>query len=215
MISGGKDSIAALMHLMRDPSWRVERLITTSNETNRRIALHGTPIELLRRQAAAVGLPLTEIPLPENCDNDTYLARVAQVLEPMRAAGLQHVAFGDLYLADVREFRENQMGALDMSAVFPLWGADTTALAHRLIDEGLEARLCCVDLEVLPADLLGRTWDRDLLAGLPDGVDRCGENGEFHTFVVAAPIMDARIGVSAHGTHVSHGRFCMLDLRPA
>jgi len=215
MFSGGKDSLAALMRLIDDPAWRVERLITTFNESNRRTALHGTPLTLLRRQAEALDLPLTEIGLPENCDNETYLARVAAVLEPLKAGGTVHVAFGDLFLADIREFREAQMRSLEMTPVFPLWLSDTTELAHEMIERGLRARVCCVDLQVLSQDLLGRFWDRELLAELPEGVDPCGENGEFHTLVVDAPVMRQPLEVVAGGTHVSHDRFCMLDLQPA
>ena len=213
MFSGGKDSLAALMRLNDDPAWRVERLITTFNETNGRTALHGTPLALLRRQADALDLPLTEIGLPENCDNETYLTRVAQALTPLRDSGVQHVAFGDLFLADIREFREAQMAELGMTPLFPLWEADTSELAHELIDAGLRARVCCVDLQVLSADLLGRYWDLELIAELPDGVDPCGENGEFHTLVVDAPMMKESLDVAGGDTRVSHRRFCMLDFQ--
>jgi len=213
MFSGGKDSLAALMRLNEDPAWRVERLITTFNESIGRIALHGTPLALLRRQADALDLPLTEIGLPEDCDNPTYLVRVERALEPLRDSGLQHVAFGDLFLADIREFRETQMAGLGMTPLFPLWRSDTRELAHELIDAGLRARICCVDLASLPVEVLGRTWDRELLAELPAGVDPCGENGEFHTLVVDAPVMRHSLDVAPGDTHVSHQRFCMLDLQ--
>ena len=213
MFSGGKDSLAALMRLNDDPAWRVERLITTFSENSERIALHGTPLALLRRQADALDLPLTEIGLPEDCDNQSYLARVARALEPLRAGGIHHVAFGDLFLADIREFREAQMAEVGMTPLFPLWHTDTTELACELIDAGVKARVCCVDLEVLSADLLGRIWDRELLAELPAGVDPCGENGEFHTLVIDAPVMQHSLDVVPGHTHVSHQRFCMLDLQ--
>lgn len=215
MFSGGKDSLAALMRLHDAPGWSVERLVTTVNETSQRTALHGTPLALLRRQAAALDLSLTEIGLPEDCDNATYLARVAHALEPLRTGGLEHVAFGDLYLSDIRKFREAQMRALAMTPLFPLWQADTTELADEMIGAGVKARLCCVDLQVLSADLLGRLWDHALLAQLPEGVDPCGENGEFHTLVVDAPVMQHSLEVVAGDTHVSHDRFCMLDFQPA
>lgn len=215
MFSGGKDSLAALIRLHEAPGWSVERLVTTFNQTDRRIALHGTPLELLRRQADALGLPLTAIGLPDACDNRTYCARVAEALEPLRASGLAHVAFGDIQLADIREFREAQMTELGMTPLFPLWQADTAELAREMIAGGLQARICCVDLQVLSADLLGRLWDLELLAQLPEGVDPCGENGEFHTLVVDAPVMQHSLEVVAGDTHVSHDRFCMLDFRPA
>ena len=213
MFSGGKDSLAALMRLNADPAWRVERLITTFNETSERIALHGTSLALQRHQADMLDLPLTEIGLPEDCNNETYLSRVGQALKPLRENGVQYVAFGDLFLADIREFRKAQMAELGMTPLFPLWHTDTTELAHAMIDQGLRARICCVDLEVLSSDLLGRFWDRELLAELPDGVDPCGENGEFHTLVVDAPAMRHSLDVAAGDTHVSHQRFCMLDFQ--
>ncbi|MEX2500110.1 MAG: hypothetical protein WD397_14670 [Wenzhouxiangellaceae bacterium] len=215
MFSGGKDSLAALIRLHDNPDWRVERLITTFNESNQRTALHGTPLALLRSQADALELPLTEIGLPEDCDNQTYLARVAEALKPLRARGVEHVAFGDLFLADIRRFREDQMRSLDMTPVFPLWHTDTSELAHEMIAAGLRARVCCVDLQVLSADLLGRFWSRELLAELPDNVDPCGENGEFHTLVVDAPVMKRPLDVVTGDTHLSHDRFCMLDFQPA
>jgi len=215
MFSGGKDSLAAVMRLQDDPAWRVERLITTFNEASQRTALHGTPLALLRDQADALDLPLTEIGLPEDCDNDSYLSRVAHGLKPLRASGVAHVAFGDLFLADIREFRETQMAELGMTPLFPLWHSDTTELAHELIDAGLRARICCVDLASLPVELLGRTWDRELLAELPAGVDPCGENGEFHTLVVDAPVMRYSLAVVAGHTRLSNDRFCMLDFQPA
>lgn len=210
MFSGGKDSLAALLKLQRDPAWHVERLITTFTEASARVALHGTPISVLRRQAELLGLPLTEIALPEDCDNDTYLARVADALAPLTSNGLEHIAFGDLYLADIRVFRERQMESLGMTPLFPLWHSETNELAQEMIDYGLQALICCVDRQKLSTDLLGRAWDRDFLAALPAGIDPCGENGEFHTLVIDAPNMLGQLSVAPGEILVSHDRYCML-----
>lgn len=215
MFSGGKDSLAALLRLQRDSDHPPRRLVTTFNESNSRVALHGTPMALIRAQADSLGLPLTEIPLPEGCDNRTYLRRVGDALAPLIEDGLTHMAFGDLFLADIRAFREEQMRDLGLDCLFPLWHEDTGELAAELIGSGVEAIVCCVDLEALPERLLGRTWDRSFVDELPAGCDPCGENGEFHTLVVDAPNMGNRIKTVAGGRHVSHDRFCMLDLQPA
>lgn len=215
MFSGGKDSVAALLRLRRAGDLPPRRLVTTCNETSSRVALHGTPMALVRAQAESFGLPLTEIPLPENCDNETYLDRVGNALAPLIDDDLTHVAFGDLFLDDIRAFREKQMGDLGLDCVFPLWHEDTGALARELIGSGVEAIVCCVDLEALPESVLGRTWDQAFVDELPVGCDPCGENGEFHTLVVDAPGMHTRIETVAGRRQISHGRFCMLDLQPA
>ncbi|MGK7294617.1 MAG: hypothetical protein ACNS61_02165 [Candidatus Wenzhouxiangella sp. M2_3B_020] len=215
MFSGGKDSLAALLRLQSDDAHPPRRLLTTCNESNARVALHGTPMALIRAQAGSLDLPLTEIPLPDGCDNETYLDRVGSALGPLINDGLTRVAFGDLFLDDIRSFREKQMHDLGLECVFPLWHEDTGKLARELIGSGIEATVCCVDLEALPESLLGRTWDESFVDELPSGCDPCGENGEFHTLVVDAPNMRSRIETVAAGRHVSHGRFCMLDLQPA
>lgn len=222
MFSGGKDSVAALMALSNRQAARsgegrafnVSALMCTFNERNDRVALHGTPIELVRSQAHSLDLPLVEVPLPTDCDNATYCARVGRAFQPMMARGVRHAACGDLYLEDIRRFRESQFAELGLVPMFPLWGRDTRALAFELIDQGLEAVICCVDEQVLDRSLLGRTWNRELVDELPDAVDPCGENGEFHTFVTGAPSMRDSIQVRGGALHVSHGRFCMLDLQP-
>ncbi|MDT8448755.1 MAG: diphthine--ammonia ligase [Wenzhouxiangellaceae bacterium] len=215
MFSGGKDCVAALAALNEASRIEPVRLVTTYNEDVERIALHGTPLDLLRGQADAIGLPLTRIGLPANCDNETYITRVAHGLAPLREAGISAIAFGDIHLADIREFRERQFQESGFRIEFPLWGRNTAELARTSIERGVEAVVCCVDLEVLPEAMLGRSWNREFIDELPETVDPCGENGEFHTFVVSAPEMRRRIDVRTGTRHVSHGRFCMLDLHPA
>lgn len=213
MFSGGKDSVAAFLRL-RDtgpPRW----LVTTCNEDSGRVALHGTSIDLLRRQAERLGVPLVAVPLPGDCDNATYLRRVAEGLSPLKRKGLARIAFGDLFLEDIRAFREDQCSDLGLDPVFPIWGEDTASMAERLPREGLDARVCCVDGAKIDAAALGRRWTPDWLADYAPDADPCGENGEFHTFVVDAPVFQAPIAVRPGRTVLSGGRFRMLDLRPA
>lgn len=210
--SGGKDSLSALRALRQDPAWRVEALLTTFNEDAGRVAMHGTRRELMRAQAEALGLPQIEVGLPEQCSNEIYETRLAEALRPLP---LQHAAFGDLFLTDIRDYRIRQMKELELEAVFPIWGRDTRALAASLIDEGWDIILNCVDAEQLDPAFLGRRLDKDLLRDLPEGVDPCGENGEFHTFVSYSPDFSRPVPVTA-GEHVIRGdRFHFLDLLPS
>ncbi|GAB4170844.1 MAG: ATPase [Wenzhouxiangellaceae bacterium] len=213
--SGGKDSVAALHRLSRDPDVALVALVTTFNRANHRIALHGTPLTLIESQARAFGLPLLAIALEEHCDNAAYLGAFADGIRPLLAEGLDALAFGDLHLQDIRQFRESQCDALGIQALFPLWGRDPAALAVELIDWGLDALLCGVDLACLPESWLGRRYDSGLLAELPPGVDPCGERGEFHTFVRYAPGMRFPVPVRTGTVHISHRRYGMLDLQPA
>lgn len=215
MFSGGKDSVAALLRLRRDPDTAPARLITTCSDHDQRIALHGTPLELVRAQAEAFGLPLTSITLPEGCDNETYIRAVEHALDPLVRDGLCAVAFGDLFLSDIRAFRESQMARLSLACRFPLWQLDTRDLARELIESGVEALVCGVDLEALPESMLGRSFDARFLEDLPADCDPCGENGEFHTLVIDAPGMRDKLRVSVGGRSLSRGRFCTLDLDAA
>lgn len=216
MSSGGKDSIAALLALQQSEKWRPVGLITTYNERNRRVALHGTPIELLQLQADRFNLPLHAIGLPPDCDNASYAVRIAEGLKLLPSNDDRWIAFGDLFLEDIRVYREQQYESIGWQPIFPLWRQDTLAFSLNLIRQGVRAMVCCVDLEVLDESFLGREWNEDWLAELPDGVDPAGENGEFHTFVFDAPGMRSPVSIEAGSRReVSHGRFCMLDLRPA
>lgn len=209
--SGGKDSLSALRVLKHDPAWRVKSLLTTFNEDAGRVAMHGTRRDLMRTQADALGLPLIEVGLPEACGNEVYEARMREALQPLP---VRHVAFGDLFLADIRDYRIQQMKALGLEAVFPIWGRDTRALAEALIDEGWEIILNCVDAEQLDPEFLGRRFDKRLLRDLPEGADPCGENGEFHTFVSDSPDFTRPVPVTAGERVIRDGRFHFLDLLP-
>jgi len=185
--SGGKDSALALDALRADATVRVVGLITTVTAGYERISMHGVRRTLLAAQAAAVGLPLIEARIPVRASNDAYEAAFAEALVPVRARGVVRVAFGDLFLADVRAYRERQLAALGMQPMFPLWLRDTGALAREFIARGFEAVLVCVDPAKIDPSFAGHLFDAALLRDLPSGADPCGENGEFHTFVFNGP----------------------------
>jgi uncharacterized protein (TIGR00290 family) len=212
--SGGKDSALALWTLRREQQAEPIALLTTVTDTYERISMHGVRRELLRAQARATGLPVLEVEIPPACPNDVYEQRMAHALASREIAGADTVAFGDLFLEDIRAYREQRLAQVDKRAVFPVWGRDTTALARTFIDAGFEAILVCVDPRRLDQSFAGRRFDDRLLADLPDGVDPCGENGEFHTFVHAGPIFDQPISVEIGETSIRDG-FAFCDVLPA
>lgn len=203
----------ALEATLEDPSLAVEVLVTTVTAEYDRISMHGVRRELLERQADALGLPLVIATVPARCTNAVYEAAVAAALGPIRAAGVTVAVCGDLFLADIREYRERQLAEQGLEAVFPLWGQDTRELAHRFIDLGHVATLCCVDPGQIDPSFAGRRFDRDLLRDLPHSADPCGENGEFHTFVSAGPLFGAVLDVSV-GAAVQRDGFCFRELSP-
>ncbi len=194
--SSGKDSAWTLHRLRQDPMLEVVGLLTTLSESDVAVTMHGVPQALLRAQAAATGLPLSEVFVPFPCPNRLYEERMGRALAALKQAGATHVAFGDLALEDVRRWREERLAGSGLTPLFPLWGEDTGALAQSMIAGGLEAVLTCVDSRCLPADFAGRRFDAALLAALPAGVDPCGENGEFHSFVTAGPMLAHRVAVT-------------------
>jgi uncharacterized protein (TIGR00290 family) len=212
--SGGKDCTQALARLQADPAIEVAALVATLGETAERVSMHGIRETQLEEQAAALDLPLVKIWLPEKANNETYRERFAEALQPLRASGLEGVAFGDIALVDVRDFRVAQMQALELQARFPLWRESTAALAETFMASGYRAILTCVDAEQLDPTFLGREFDAQLLADLPEGIDPCGENGEFHSFVYAGPPFSRRLEFARGREHVSFGRFHFLDLEP-
>jgi uncharacterized protein (TIGR00290 family) len=211
--SGGKDSALALWTLRRK-RLEPEVLITTVTEGYERISMHGVRRELLARQAELLGFPLVEVVIPPGCVNDFYEARMAEAFAAAPLASVEAVAFGDLFLEDVRAYREGRLAAAGRRGLFPLWGRDTTALATEFLDAGFEATLVCVDPRVLDPAFAGRRYDRPLLAELPRAVDPCGENGEFHTFVSAGPIFAEPIACET-GAIVERDGFVFCDLIPA
>lgn len=186
--SGGKDSAWCLHELRRDGRGEVAGLLVTVNERFGRTTLHAVRQGLMEAQAEALELPLWKVPLPYPCSNEQYEAAMREAVRRARAEGFSAVAFGDLFLEDVRRYREDRLAGTGLEALFPLWGRSTAELAREMIDGGLRARLTCVDPRYLPPSFAGREFDASLLADLPAGVDPCGERGEFHTFVYAGPM---------------------------
>lgn len=213
--SSGKDSAWALHVLRRDPGIEVVGLLTTLNEAVDRVAMHGVRRELVVRQAAATGLPLITVPLPSPCSNADYERLMSAATADARSAGVTHVAFGDLFLEDIRAYRIRQLSGSGVTPLFPIWttAARTHALAREMIASGVRAVIACVDTDQLDAAFLGREFDEQLLRDLPASVDPCGERGEFHTFCHAGPAFRHPLGVSA-GTTVIRDRFHFIDLVP-
>ncbi len=212
--SGGKDSAWALAELRHQPGVEIAGLLTTFNQAFDRVAMHAVRSELMRAQAASAGLPLWAVPLPWPCDNAQYEERMQAVCDRARAEGITAVAFGDLFLEDVRAYRERQMARAGLDPWFPLWGRPTPALAREMIAAGLRATLTCIDTRHLPESLAGREFDARLLAELPAAADPCGERGEFHSFVHAGPMLAQPIAVR-HGEQRRDDPFLFTDLLPA
>lgn len=209
--SSGKDSAWALQRLRARGEVEVVGLVTTVNAAAGRVAMHAVRETLLRAQAAAAGLPLVTVPIPSPCSNEAYERAFGAALAEARAGGVTAVAFGDLFLEDIRAYRERQVAAAGLAPLFPLWGEDTAALARAMLAAGLAARLTCIDPRVLPRTLAGRAFDAALLAELPEGVDPCGERGEFHTFCHAGPMFAREIPVAV-GEVVERDGFVFADL---
>jgi uncharacterized protein (TIGR00290 family) len=210
--SGGKDSSLALW-VMREEGVEPTALFTTFTEDYDRVSMHAVRRDLLRAQAEAVGVPLVEVGIPAACVNEVYEERMAAALDSPPLDQVEEFAFADLFLADIRAYREERLAAIGRRATFPLWDRDTTALAAQFVEVGFEATLVCVDPKQLDGSFAGRAFDADLLRDLPEGVDPCGENGEFHTFVSAGPIFSAPVPVE-YGETVERDGFVFHDLLP-
>jgi uncharacterized protein (TIGR00290 family) len=211
--SSGKDSAFALVEARRSGLADIVGILTTLNEAYDRVAMHGVRNALLDRQIAALGLPCLKVPLPNPCPMEVYEARMAEASATMRAQGVEHVVFGDLFLEDVRAWRETQLARAGMTGVFPLWGRETRALAEAMIADGLVAHVACLDPKRLDRSFAGRRFDRAFLADLPPRIDPCGENGEFHTVVSAGPMFREPIPV-AIGEVVERDGFVFADVIP-
>jgi uncharacterized protein (TIGR00290 family) len=212
--SSGKDSAWAL-HLARlAGGYDIVGALTTVTDTFGRVSIHGVREELLKAQLEAAGLPATIVRIPYPCSNEIYEARMAAAMQDAIAAGVAHVIFGDLFLRDIRAYREEKLKPVGVTPVFPVWEMPTDAMAHDMIAGGVEAYLATVDLKKLPASFAGRRFDQELLADLPAGVDPCGENGEFHTFVAAGPMMQGRVAVRV-GETIERDGYAYADLIPS
>jgi uncharacterized protein (TIGR00290 family) len=212
--SSGKDSAWSLHVLRQRKDVEVVGLLTTVNSAYNRVAMHAISRELLEAQAEAADLPVTVVSIPSPCPNEIYEAAMGRAIAAATARGVQGVAFGDLFLQDVRSYRERQMRDTGLALHFPLWGRPTAELAEEMMMGGLRARLACIDPRVMPRSLAGREFDRSLLADLPAGVDACGENGEFHTFAWDGPMFRSPIRVRG-GDVVERDGFVFADLVPA
>lgn len=211
--SSGKDSAWAL-HTLRCQGVEVAGLLTTLNQEFNRVAMHGVRQALLEAQAREAGLPLWQIPLPWPCSNEQYEALMTAAMKRAKSEGIDTVAFGDLFLEDIRAYREQKMAQVGMKCQFPLWGSDTRELAREMIAGGLRAKLVCVDTKQLDARFAGREFDTALLDELPPSVDPCGERGEFHTFTYAGPMFRGSIALKAGETVLREG-FAFADVLPA
>jgi uncharacterized protein (TIGR00290 family) len=211
--SSGKDSAWSLHTVRQEGLFDVVALFTTVNRTHNRVAMHAVRESLLEIQAAAAGLPLVKVPIPSPCPNEIYEQAMSDAMTRARAEGVQHIVFGDLFLEDIRAYREKQLAGCGMTPVFPLWARDTRQLAADMLAGGLSAFLTCVDPRRLDRRFAGSRFDKDLLAVLPRGVDPCGENGEFHTFANAGPMFRTEIPVTV-GEIVERDGFVFADLLP-
>jgi uncharacterized protein (TIGR00290 family) len=211
--SSGKDSAFALYEAERLGLARIAGVLTTINEVYDRVAMHGVRSALLDRQIAALGLPCTKVLLPSPCPNDVYETRMAHACAQIKSQGIELIVFGDLFLADIRAYREEQLAAAGMHGVFPLWLRDTAVLAQTMIASGLVAHIVCLDPRRLDRRFAGRRFDDALLRELPETVDPCGENGEFHTVVTAGPMFSAPIAI-AIGETVERDGFVFTDVVP-
>lgn len=211
--SGGKDSAMALDSLRKDAPHHVAALLTTVTEGYERVSMHGVRRELLAAQAAALGLPLDEVRIPPQCVNPVYEARMEAALQRHLANGIRRVAFGDIFLEDLRAYRERNLARVDMEALFPIWKRDTRELFREFVAAGFRAVVVCIDKNALDASFAGRFLDEAFLRDLPPGVDPCGENGEFHTFVFDGPIFREPVRFTV-GPTVERDGFVFTDLIP-
>ena len=212
--SSGKDSAWALHETRVTGDFEIVGALTTMTDTFRRVSMHGVREELLRAQLDAAGLHPVIIHIPYPCPNEIYERKMAEAVAAAQASGVTHMIFGDLFLEDVRTYRERQLSGTGIVPVFPLWGRPTRALADDMIDAGTEAYVCTVDLKKLPASFAGRRFDRALLEALPAGIDPCGESGEFHSFVSGGPMLSRKVAVKT-GQTVERDGFAYTDLLPA
>jgi len=212
--SSGKDSALALHEVQRSGDFEVVGILTTVTSSFGRVSMHGVRESLLDRQTEALGLRGWKVPIPSPCPNDVYEREMARVLGEIQQLGVSAVVFGDLFLEDIRQYREARLAEVGMRGIFPLWGRKTDQLAREMIAVGIRATLTCIDPRKLDRTFAGRTFDAALLDALPEGVDPCGENGEFHTFASASPAFNGPISIEV-GEVVDRDGFVFADIVPA
>jgi len=211
--SGGKDSALALHEIRKNNGYEIVSLLTTFTKDYDRVSLHGTRRILLERQAESIGLPLHKIFIPKKASSEEYEQKMKKSLVKFQESGVSEVIFGDIFLEDLRKFREEKLSQVGMRAAFPIWKKDTRKLAHQFVELGFKAIVTCVDTKILAKKFAGRTIDEQLLAELPPAVDSCGENGEFHSFVYNAPEFREPLRVRV-GEIVERDGFVFADLVP-
>jgi uncharacterized protein (TIGR00290 family) len=212
--SGGKDSTLALYEIQQDKKYEVVSLLTTITDGYERVSLHGLRRTLVEQQAKSLGLPIQEVFIPKLCSNEEYESKMRQILTKFKQAGISQVVFGDIFLEDVRKYREDNLSKLEMKGLFPIWGRDTAELTRSFTALGFQAIVICIDTRVLDQSFLGRIIDENFTAQLPPNIDPGGENGEFHSFVFDGPIFKDRIGYKL-GEQVLRDSFYFCDLLPA
>jgi uncharacterized protein (TIGR00290 family) len=213
--SGGKDSAMAAYQLLASQKYEIAALLTTVTEDFDRISMHGVRRDLLERQADSLAIPLHTMLIPKVCSNEIYEARMREALDHFRAAGITKIAFGDLFLADVKQYRDERLAQARMTGLYPLWMRDTDELVRTFLGLGFKAILACVDTRAIDASFAGREIDSDLLRDLPDSADPCGEYGEYHSFVYAGPIFKRAIACRAGERVLRDERFAYCDIVPA
>jgi uncharacterized protein (TIGR00290 family) len=212
--SGGKDSVSALYEITKTAEYEIMALLTTLNRDYDRTSMHGVRRILLEQQAQSLGFALEKVLISENCSNEEYECKMQEVLEKYQATGVCSVVFGDIFLEDLRRYRQENLSKVGMKAIFPIWKFDTTELANTFIDSGFKAIVTCIDSSVLDKRFVGRTFDEQFLSELPSGVDPCGENGEFHSFVYDGPIFQNSIPHAIGEVVLREKRFYYCDLVP-
>jgi uncharacterized protein (TIGR00290 family) len=212
--SGGKDSAFALYEILHDSHYQVSALMTTVTEDYDRVSMHGVRSVLLERQAASLGFPIEKVFIAKNASNEEYESKVGRVLTKYKLAGVDTVVFGDIFLEDLRKYREDQLAALEMRCMFPVWKRDTGELATALTTVGFKAVTTCVDTHALGKDFVGRVIDERFLSELPRTVDACGENGEYHSFVFDGPIFREKVPFTLGDIVLRENRFYYCDLIP-
>jgi uncharacterized protein (TIGR00290 family) len=210
--SGGKDSAVTLHEVLVSRDFQIRTLLTTVTEGFDRVSMHGVRRILLKRQVASLGFPLEEVLIPQNASNEEYESRMGQVLARYRDAGTTTVVFGDVFLDDVRRYREDRLVALGMRALFPIWKRDTQELIHSLMALGIKATTTCVDTRVLGRQFVGRVIDERFLSELPPTIDPCGENGEYHSFAYDGPMFGSRVPYKLGQVVLREERWCYCDL---
>ncbi len=213
--SSGKDSARALHEVRQDDQYEVVSLLTTVTEEYERISMHGVRIALVEQQAGSIGLPLEKVYIPKDASNENYETAMRDALRRYKEKGVGGVAFGDLFLEDLKVYRENKLAEAGMKAIFPLWKRDTTELAQSFIDQGFRAIITCIDSQALDGSFSGRLYDEQFLADLPPHVDPCGENGEFHSFVFDGPLFSSLVRFKKGEVVVRDNRFYFCELLPA